>query len=111
MDEKISKLMKSLNISEQEAIELVEADKRIDRGEKLFELDPELAVGAKKARQADRKITERKPREKKVNADKKHLIAVLAKAVGNAEITNNEREFTFVYNDVRYKIVMSVPRC
>lgn len=53
MEEKIQKLMKSLNISRDEAIELMEEDKRIDRGEKLYELDPELEKGAKKARQAD----------------------------------------------------------
>ena len=35
MEEKIQKLMKSLNISRAEAIELMEEDKRIDRGEKL----------------------------------------------------------------------------
>ena len=55
MEEKIQKLMKSLNISREEAIELMDEDKRIDRGEKLYELDPELEAGAKKARQADRK--------------------------------------------------------
>ena len=42
MEEKIAKLMKSLGISREEAIELMEEDKRIDRGEKLNELDPEL---------------------------------------------------------------------
>ena len=42
MEEKIQKLMKSLNISREEAIDLIEEDKRIDRGEKLYDLDPEL---------------------------------------------------------------------
>jgi hypothetical protein len=54
MEEKIQKLMKSLNISREEAIDIIEEDKRIDKGEKLYELDPELEKGAKKARQADR---------------------------------------------------------
>ena len=31
MEEKIQKLMKSLNISREEAIDLIEEDKRIDR--------------------------------------------------------------------------------
>ena len=35
------KLMQILKCSEAEAIEIMTTDKRIDRGEKLFELDPE----------------------------------------------------------------------
>ena len=49
MENQIAKLMKSLGISREEAIELMEEDKRIDRGEKLYELAPELQAGAKKA--------------------------------------------------------------
>ena len=48
MDEKVAKMMRLLDISEEEAVAMLEEDKRIDRGEKLYELPPELAGSAKK---------------------------------------------------------------
>ena len=121
MEDRIQKLMAKLNISQAEAIELLEEDKRIDRGEKLYELPEELKAGAKKARQADRKPTERKPREKKQDADKAFLLRVMLKALENhdakgfgtefqSEVINPEREFSFMYNGRKYKVVLSCPR-
>lgn len=110
------KLMQILKCSEAEAIEIMTTDKRIDQGEKLFELDPELEAGAKKARQADRKPAERKPREKKQDADKSILLEQLVNAVesspihAQAEIANAEREFSFIFRGKKYKVVLSCPR-
>jgi hypothetical protein len=117
MDEKVAKMMRLLDISEEEAVAMLEEDKRIDRGEKLYELPPELAGGAKKARQAPRKQpTAPIKREKKVDADKKHLMNIIKTAIGyNAnttdfEFVNDERECLFIYNGKKYKIVLSCPR-
>lgn len=115
------RLMKILNCSEEQAIAIMTDDKRIDRGEKLFELDPELEAGAKKARQADRKPTERKPREKKEDKDKQELIACFTESLADLRccagfditdltITNPEREFSFTMNGKKYKVVLSCPR-
>lgn len=111
------KLMQILNCSEAEAIEIMTTDKRIDRGEKLFDLDPELEAGAKKARQANRKPTERKPREKKIDVDKEILVEQMITAlecdpthVRDMCIINSEREFSFTYNGKKYKVVLSCPR-
>ena len=108
------KLMKNLNCSEEEAIAIIESDKRIDRGEKLFELDPELEAGAKKARQADRKPTERKPREKKRDFEKSTLLSLLLEAMlpycDSYKVENDEREFTFTRKGKKYKVVLSAPR-
>ena len=117
-EEQLQKIMAKLKVDKAEAEEILESDKRIDRGEKLFELSPELEAGAKKARQADRKTpTERKPREKKVDNDKRelieHLICSLEVSptnVRDVEIINIEREFTFTYNGKKYKVVLSAPR-
>ena len=38
MDKQVEKLMKALGISEEEALQVIEDDKAIDKGEKLFEL-------------------------------------------------------------------------
>ena len=108
------KLMQILKCSEAEAIEIIATDKRIDQGEKLFELDPELEAGAKKARQADRKSTEHKPREKKQDADKETLLNALFSAIlpmcESYEVANAEREFSFIFRGKKYKVVLSCPR-
>lgn len=115
MEEKIQKLMKSLNISRDEAIELMEEDKRIDRGEKLYELDPELEKGAKKARQADRKANTATKREKKPKPEKEEICSAMmdglrALGVENFEITNPEREFIFHKDGTKYKVTLACPR-
>ena len=111
----IETIMKNLGVSEEEAKEILASDKEIDRGAKLFELDPELEAGAKKARRAERKTTAPVKREKKVNPDKREIIQVLDDALCNLvdnveEITNPEREIIFWYNDVKYKLTLSGPR-
>jgi hypothetical protein len=114
MEEKIQKLMKSLNISREDALELIEEDKRIDKGEKLYELDPELEKGAKKARQADRKKTEVK-RERKPKPEKEEICSAMMDGlrelgVEEFSITNAEREFIFHRNGVKYKVTLACPR-
>ena len=114
MEQQIAKLMKSLGISREEAIELMEEDKRIDRGEKLYELAPELQAGAKKARQADRKKTEVK-REKKAKPEKAEICSAMMDGlrelgVEEFEITNAEREFIFHKDGVKYKVTLACPR-
>lgn len=108
--------MKKLGYTDAEIAEMLEADKRIDRGEKLFELDPELEAGAKKARQADRKAnSEPVKRERKANDDKRTLIEIISNAVNAVadeavEVTNIEREMVFHYKGAKYKVVLSAPR-
>ena len=116
MTDRQKEALRKCGIPEAEWAELEATDKRIDRGEKLFDLDPELEAGAKKARQADRKPTERKPREKKQDDDKLILLEQLANAINaspihaQCEIVNPEREFSFTYNGKKYKVIMSCPR-
>jgi hypothetical protein len=116
MEEKIKVLMDSLKISREEALKVIEDDKRIDKGEKLFELSPELAAGAKKARMTGTRTTKgattKKPKAE--NTDKKFIMNAIEGAIGeNAEsfeFINPERECIFTYNGTKYKIVLSCPR-
>ena len=116
MEEKIQKLMKSLNISREEAIDLIEEDKRIDRGEKLYELDPELEKGAKRARQADRTKSdtptkrERKPKPEKAEICSAMMEGLAELGVADFNITNPEREFLFTHNGTKYKVTLACPR-
>ena len=116
MEEKIQKLMKSLNISREEAIALMEEDRRIDRGEKLYELDPELEKGAKRARQADRKKSdtptkrERKPKPERAEICSAMMEGLAELGIADFDITNPEREFSFTHNGTKYKVTLACPR-
>ena len=117
MDEKlIAKHMKTLGISREEAIQLIEDDKAIDRGAKLFELDPELEKGAKKARQAERKVsTTPVKREKKAKPEKAEICCAMMEGlrvlgVEDFTINNPEREFVFIHNGTKYKVTLACPR-
>jgi hypothetical protein len=119
MDEKkIENFMNVLGISREEAIELMEDDRKIDKGAKLFELNEEQKKAAKKARQADRKPTVYKfdtsKRKKPANENKRLLIETLKNALegigASVEVTNIEREMVLMFDDVKYKVVLSAPR-
>ena len=116
----LKELARVLNITEDEAREVQETDKRIDKGEKLFELSPELEAGAKKARRADRKQVDHVKREKKIDNDKRDLIQYLEDKLEDAHhydmdldditITNPEREMEFIYNGRKYRLTLMRPR-
>ena len=116
----VENLMKVLGCSEEEAKQILADDKKIDRGEKLFELTPEQQKASKKARQTGTKKKtvynfDTSKRKRKENPDKAFLIEIFKKALEsqeatNIEIINPEREMSFNFNDVVYKIVLSVPR-
>ena len=115
----IQKLMKTLGCTKEEALEILEADKAIDKGEKLFELSPEQEKEAKKARGTGTKKPtvynfDTTKRKRKENPDKQELMKIFAEALKNVsntvEMINSERELTFNYNGVGYKLTLAVPR-
>lgn len=120
IDEKlVRKHMDLLGISREDAIQLIEDDRKIDKGEKLFELSKEQEKAAKEARQVSRKPTVYKfdttKRKRAENVGKRDLIEVIRKALEDAgctsiDVTNIEREICFQSADVRYKVVLSAPR-
>lgn len=113
---KVEKLMRALGLTEQEALEVIECDKRIDRGEKLFELTEDQKVAEKQARlTGERKSTKTTKREKKVDNQKQNIIATMVGSIINVfgvrvDVANEEREFEFELNDRKFKVVLSCPR-
>ena len=108
------KALKNLGLTEEEIADVLETDKRIDKGEKLFDLPKDLEKGAKKARCAGNcnGYTKAK-REKKTDPDKGKLIADLLDGIPyaeNVEIVNCEREFAFTFRGRKFKVVLSCPR-
>lgn len=113
MDRRIENL-KRLGLTDEEVAEVLETDRKIDKGEKLFELPPDLEEGAKKARNAGNCSGYTKTaKERKADVDKGKLIADLIDGIpyaDNIEVINPEREFLFTYNEKKYKVVLSAPR-
>ena len=107
--------MRKMGCTEEEIADMLKCDKEIDRGADLFPLAKELEPGAKKARRADRTDTPKTTkRERKPNEDKQTLLYLLQCGLGDdvadLVVTNQEREFLFAYNGIKYKVVLSAPR-
>lgn len=113
--EKFKNLLK-LGLSEDEALQVIEDDKRIDRGEKLFELTEEQKANEKKARLTGEKATTKPTkREKKVDNQKQDIISTMVGSIINVfgvrvDVANEEREFAFELKGKKFKVVLSCPR-
>lgn len=119
MDEKrIQMLMELLEISREEAIDVIKKDEEIDKGVKHFELSAEqkkaekkMRGGAKSAVNAYGKRTEVK---RKADNDKAELMQklfdLISESCTEVELTNPEREINFKMNGRKFKIVLSAPR-
>ena len=112
----VEEIAKTLDISIEEVKQMQEDDRKIDKGEKLFELPKELEKGSKKARQVSRKVGVKQERTKKIDEDKQNLLSLLIDGINNHSkatdfnIKNPEREFEFKFNNKKYKVVLSCPR-
>ena len=117
METKIKFLMENLGCDYETAKQVVLDDERIDKGEKLFEQTAEQKANSKKYRQGDRKPTVYKleTRERKADADKRQLIALLCASVGEVAdneptVTNIERQIDFEFRSRKFRVVLSAPR-
>ena len=117
MENKIKSLMENLGCDYETAKQVVLDDERIDKGEKLFEQTAEQKANSKKYRQGDRKPTVyvHTQRERKADADKRQLIALLCASVGEVAdneptVTNIERQIDFEFRGRKFRVVLSAPR-
>ena len=111
------KALQKLGLTDEEIADVIETDKRIDKGEKLFDLPPDLEKGSKKARMSGNCNGYTKTeREKKVDRHKMQIIETLTQALKDhsppqsLDIKNPEREFEFILYGKKYKVVLSCPR-
>lgn len=113
------KAMQKLGMTDTEIAEVLADDKKIDKGEKLFELPKELQQGAKKARMTGTKkptVYNFTKREKKADRQKQFIIETISRALTDHlggsvhEITNPEREIVIEYCHRKFKIILSCPR-
>ena len=115
MDKQIAHLMKTLDLTEEEALQMIADDKLINQGKDLFPQTAEQKKASKKARATGTRTYTFTNKPHKENAEKRFLIDKLDEHLANLGIvkmtnTNPERQIDFVYNDTHYRIVLSAPR-
>lgn len=114
MEEQIKKLMATLKCTREEAIEIIECDKAIDKGERVyFDLDKDAEKRAKKYANVGEKTvkTPRKAPVRKENATKSTIIAEISaflseKGYEMVEITNKERQIAFKVGENDYELTL-----
>ena len=112
-ESEIQKMMKSLDLTREEAIQLLQDD----ADDVTAELTPEQEKVAASMVRADRKVeTTKRGRPYVPNEDKRHLMNLLEIAVGynpdvtDWNVTNVEREATFRYKGELYRLTLAKPR-
>ena len=115
--DRIQQLMKSLDLTEAEAREMLEADAEIDKGADLIPLTAEQEKASKQARATGTRKTEYQfsKRERKPDNDKRDLIeqiylCLFEKVDPDTIITNPERQLDFTHNGRKFRIILSAPR-
>ena len=115
--DRVQQLMKALDLTEEEAREMLEADAEIDKGADLFPLTAEQEKTSKQARATGTRKTEYQfsKRERKPDHDKRCLIDLLFRSLdpqadAHPTITNPERQIDFTYNGRNFRLILSAPR-
>lgn len=101
--------------TEKELAELREYDKLVDKGIDLYPMTAEQKKASKQARATGTKtVYNFTKRERKPNESKRLLMRVLQDALTACEcpteIVNPEREMTFTWDGVLYRLTLSAPR-
>ena len=109
------KIMRLLDCTEAEAEDVIETDKAIDRGERVyFDLDKDAEKEAKKMINLVRQKGGTMAKTKKENPTKGSIISELAQfltensenACENIEITNKERQIAFKIGEENYELTL-----
>lgn len=118
-DNQKERMMKALNISSEEADELLAYDKRIDKGERCeFDLDLEKEKEAKKMANSSTRKAIKTTRTRAENPTKQTIISQIADFLSkideitceNVEIINKERQIGFKVGENSYEITLTQKR-
>ncbi len=125
MDEnKIKQFMKTLDLTREEAIELILEDEQVDKmtvKQTENDLTPEQKKAIKQVKGGAKAVDaygKKRNVQRKTDDDKRTLISLLYStlhsaddpACENIEITNPERQIDFNMGGRRFRIVLSAPR-
>ena len=119
MNDQVQKLMKTLDISEAEAKEILAYDDDVDKGKKTeFDLTPQQEKETRKYRQAERKPTAynfKTKRERKPDLEKQQIITEIADFLSEKDdydvsIIKKEREISLIIGSNDYSITLTKHR-
>lgn len=114
-EKRIAQIMKTLDLTREEAIEMLADDEDIEHDKpKSFDLPKDKQkIVAQYTRTTSGKKQERRVTHKD-DFDKQDLIETIAKAlettVENLVIANKEREITFLFNGAEYSVTLTKHR-
>lgn len=113
MEEQIANLMKNLQCSREDAIDIIESDRAIDKGEETyFDLDAEAEKEVRKyTATGTRKSAEKVERKRKENPTKAQIIAEIAeflieKGYEHVEIINKERQIALKVAENAFELTL-----
>ena len=123
-EKRIADIMKKLNCTEEEALDVLETDKAIDKGAKPFELTDQQKKVSKQSRQIARKPREQTNKAKREDNEKQEFMRKLVEFLETSGaidvvVTNPERQVDFKLPHVdkdgnntfrKHRIVFSAPR-
>ena len=117
-EKEILHAMKTLDLTREEAIEMLQEDAEIERGANPHPLTAEQEKASKAARIVSTgPRTAPVKRERKPNEDKRELIAAIEEMLTYSDIqaesvtiTNPERQIDFEFHGIRYRVILSAPR-
>lgn len=119
MNERVKEIMKALDCTEEEALEVIAMDDEIDHGADPFKLTAEQEKVSKAARSVDRKPAAQKAkRERKADQTKRDLVAAIQDMLveegfttdAEMTVTNIERQLDFTVEGRKFRVVLSAPR-
>jgi hypothetical protein len=111
----VAKLMKTLDCTREEAIDIIQADSDIDHGKRVsFDLSKEDEKRAKKYANCDTHKRVKKTVERKPDEEKKAIVAEIAEffdkksgfPTENVEIINKNRQIRFSIGENWYEITL-----
>lgn len=116
-EDRIKAVMIAANCSYEDAVQVIEDDEAIDKGQRLDwepTLEEEKEMRKATRLKVDRKpSTDRKPREREADNVKREIVAKVAEAMGayeNVVVSNVEREVTFVIDGAEYSLTLTKHR-
>lgn len=111
----VQKLMRILNCSEEEALQVLADDKAIDQGQRMsFDLSAEEEKKAKKYANTGTRKASNTPKNRKENPTKSGIINEIFTfltensefSLENVEILNKERQIGFKIGDTAYELTL-----
>ena len=115
VETQVQKLMRILNCTEEEALQVLADDKAIDQGQRMsFDLSAEEEKKAKKYANTGTRKASNTPKVRKENPTKSGIITEIATFLmensdfspENVEITNKERQIAFKIGDNAYELTL-----